>query len=275
MQKLRFACVRVSKNFSMGWASVAKASSLAPSALSLATSANSTSATSTTSVTSTTSATSLPQKRLRQHSPERTATTTTTTTTTTTWTKSRWQAQTALGSAMGQIRKVKELLDIDTSLLESKITELIAQIRTPPRATTLPLPIPPLPTPPPPPPITPPPITPLPITPPPRLTTQPPPRSKKPTIPPLTIPPSKHTKSFGPREEKLVIILNTPLESIDSKATRDKFNRALKAIVVATVTKSANGNIVVLTTDSFTIDYLLTRKAAWRWIFEDLSVKDI
>jgi hypothetical protein len=92
----------------------------------------------------------------------------------------------------------------------------------------------------------------------------------------ITSPPIQKPKKAEAEERKLVLqIPDHKKESLrlDSLEIRNKINKALGATVVAMVTKSGKGNIVLTTTKEFTADYLLEKAASWKQIFDRMEVK--
>ena len=79
----------------------------------------------------------------------------------------------------------------------------------------------------------------------------------------------------NPKELKLVLKVPDHKKQslkLDPFGIRNQVNKALRATVVATVSKSGNGNIVLGTTKDYTANYLLERQTAWQDIFQGLEI---
>jgi hypothetical protein len=88
--------------------------------------------------------------------------------------------------------------------------------------------------------------------------------------------PQQKPKTPEPEDRKLVLqIPGHKKESlkINSFDMRNQINKALRATVVAIVTKSVKGNVVLTTTKDYSANYLLEKQAAWQHVFDGMEVK--
>jgi hypothetical protein len=88
--------------------------------------------------------------------------------------------------------------------------------------------------------------------------------------------PQQKPKTPEPEDRKLVLqIPDHKKESlkIDSFDIRNQINKALRATVVAIVTKSVKGNVVLTTTKDYSANYLLEKTAVWQHVFHGMEVK--
>lgn len=95
------------------------------------------------------------------------------------------------------------------------------------------------------------------------------------TAAPATI--ANEAKSQPPNQKEQKLVLKVPDHKkqslkLDPFGIRNQVNKALQATVVATVSKSINGNIVLGTTKNYTANYLLERQTAWQHIFNSLEI---